>query len=589
MLRLLYLIACLAPFAASADERPTRLNIPSRAPGTVGPLDWVFERVDAGSDEFGTEVRHERIASALQSWADRCRAVLLFVGPVLAESAPMYADSFRGTYPGPTTLRAVKASAGVQIERTPATLDDGEVESDRNAVDFDRWLLSQLGELGSPRKYAFKVFRIRDVADAGQSGGAVDVRVLFEADGERAASPRFRQLRVVFDLRWEMGEPIRLSRARVVSLERAALETRPFVDATAAAFGRTASYREQLSRGVDYWRRRIDAASGIDIYGHQGLAVGDYDSDGHDDVYVAQAAGLPNRLYRGRGDGTFEDTTSAAGVGVLDVTGGALFVDLDQDGDEDLVVVTGLGPLVFENKGDGAFRHGPDLRLDATAKDGASTMGAVAADFDRDGDLDLYVYSYIFWAGAGSFSNSSYPYPYHDANNGAPNFLLRNDGALRFTDVTKEAGLDINNRRFSLAASWCDYDDDGDADLYVANDFGRNNLYRNRGDGTFEDVARAAGVEDTGNGMSVTWCDEDGDGDMDLYVGNMWSSAGLRLAPQDEFSRASGADVALYRRMSRGNSLYRNRGDGTFEDVSIASGAYFGRWSWAVSVCRCRR
>jgi hypothetical protein len=207
-------------------------------------------------------------------------------------------------------------------------------------------------------------------------------------------------------------------------------------------------------------------------------------------------------------------------------------------------------------------------------------MGCAVSDYDLDGDLDLYVYSYIFWAGAGSKAQSSYPYPYHDANNGAPNFLFRNDGDFRFVDVTDASGMDVNNRRFSLAASWCDYDDDGNPDLYVANDFGRNNLYRNRGDGTFSDVTKEAGVVDTANGMSVSWCDYNGDGLFDLYVGNMWSAAGSRLASRIS-GDAGGRLESVYRRMARGSSLFRNRGDGTFEDVSVETGASFGRWSWS--------
>jgi hypothetical protein len=178
-------------------------------------------------------------------------------------------------------------------------------------------------------------------------------------------------------------------------------------------------------------------------------------------------------------------------------------------------------------------------------------------------------------------THTSYPYPYHDANNGAPNHLLRNDGGWRFTDVTAASGMNENNRRFSLAASWCDYDDDGDPDLYVANDFGRTNLYRNDGGGRFRDVAAEAGVEDIGNGMSVAWEDYDADGRIDLHVGNMWSSAGNRLVDQPAFRKASAGTQEIYRRMARGNSLFRSLGGGRFEDVSEESGTTFGRWAWS--------
>ena len=89
-----------------------------------------------------------------------------------------------------------------------------------------------------------------------------------------------------------------------------------FIDVTSQALGQTESYKNQMAHGVDYWRTVLDGACGMDVYGNNGLAVGDFDNDGFDDLYVCQPAGLPNRLYRNRGDGTFEDVTEQAGVGV---------------------------------------------------------------------------------------------------------------------------------------------------------------------------------------------------------------------------------------------------------------------------------
>ena len=172
------------------------------------------------------------------------------------------------------------------------------------------------------------------------------------------------------------------------------------------------------------------------------------------------------------------------------------------------------------------------------------------------------------------------PIPYHDANNGGRNVLFRNNGAWRFQDVTKRVGLEQNNRRFSFAASWDDYDNDGDLDLYVANDYGRNNLYRNDR-GRFTDIARRAGVEDISAGMSVSWGDYNNDGWMDLYVSNMFSSAGNRIAYQRRFhSGASEATRSEFQRHARGNSLFQNVGDGTFRDVSTSAGVTMGRWAW---------
>jgi hypothetical protein len=210
----------------------------------------------------------------------------------------------------------------------------------------------------------------------------------------------------------------------------------------------------------------------------------------------------------------------------------------------------------------------------------ANLMSLSAADFDHDGDLDLYACGYTPGPDAGATDIFANPVPYHDANNGAKNFLLRNDGGLDFVDVTTEVGLDQNNRKFSFAAAWEDYDNDGDLDLYVANDFGRKNLYHND-KGRFRDVAAEAGVEDIGAGMSVSFGDYDHDGWMDLYVGNMFSSAGNRIAFQKSFSPTSDlATRGQLQRHARGNSLFRNLGDGRFADVSVEAGVTMGRWAW---------
>jgi hypothetical protein len=187
------------------------------------------------------------------------------------------------------------------------------------------------------------------------------------------------------------------------------------------------------------------------------------------------------------------------------------------------------------------------------------------------------------------------PVPYYDANNGGRNMMLRNDSVvarprdrattgdgatMRFRQVTTEVGLDENNRRFSYAAAWNDYDNDGDADLFVANDFGRDNLYRNDG-GRFRDVAGEAGVDDVGPGMSACWGDYDNDGLVDLYVANMFSSAGNRITTQAQFhADADAATLAQLRHHARGNSLYRNLGGGKFRDVSVDAAVTLGRWAW---------
>ena len=287
-----------------------------------------------------------------------------------------------------------------------------------------------------------------------------------------------------------------------------------------------------------------------------------------------------NRLYRNRGDGTFEDITEKSGVGILDGTASALFVDFLNRGKQDLLVVRSGGPLLFSNMGDGRFEAMPDAFHFARPPQGTFTSAAVA-DYNRDGLLDIYFCVYSYYQGLNQYQ---FPSPYYDAQNGPPNFLFRNRGDGTFEDVTVASGLDQNNNRFSFAVEWGDYDNNGWPDLYVANDFGRKNLYRNNGDGTFTDISAKAGVEDYGPGMSTCWFDYDNDGLQDLYVANMWLREGKRITADDHFLPEMSPEIrALYRKHNAGNSLYRNSGNNTFEDKSIEAGAAKGGWSWSSS------
>ncbi|MDH3746389.1 MAG: VCBS repeat-containing protein, partial [Acidobacteriota bacterium] len=311
--------------------------------------------------------------------------------------------------------------------------------------------------------------------------------------------------------------------------------------------------------------------------GHSGLAVGDVDGDGLDDLYVLQQGGLPNRLYIQNPDGSASDRSEWSRLDWLDRSLSALIVDLDGDGDQDLVVGTTAGLLLLANDGKGRF----EVRASQTSVRYGYSLAA--SDYDRDGDLDLYVsrYSPLTEDPVEAALDIPKPIPYHDAQNGAPNFLLRNDGEWLFTDATVETGMDDDNRRWSFAAAWEDFDNDGDPDLYVANDFGRNCLYRNDG-GRFTNVAAAAGVEDVGSGMSVAWADYDQDGLMDLYVGNMFSSAGNRIATQPRFQSEADESVrTMLLRLAKGNTLFRNLGDGRFAEVSDEAAVTMGRWAWS--------
>jgi len=351
-----------------------------------------------------------------------------------------------------------------------------------------------------------------------------------------------------------------------------------FLDVTAQALGGTESYKSQMLRSVDYWRTVLDGACGMDVYGNNGVAAGDYDNDGFDDFYVCQPAGLPNRLYRNRGDGTFEDVTEKAGVGALDNTACALFADFENKGLQDLLVVCGSGPLLFVNQGDGTFLLKPNAFKFARAPQGTFTHAAIS-DYDGDGRLDIFFCTYMYYLGLDQYH---YPVPYYDARNGPPNCLLHNEGNGQFIEKTEAAGLNLENDRYSFACAWGDSNSNGHPDLTIANDFGSSQLYRNNGDGTFTVASKESHIEDVGAGMSACWSDFNNDGRQDIYITSMWEAAGQRVSEQAQFHQTAPQSIrALYQRHARGNALYRNDGNGKFQNIGQQAGVAMGRWSWS--------
>lgn len=346
---------------------------------------------------------------------------------------------------------------------------------------------------------------------------------------------------------------------------------RQFVDCTESAMSRNPSYERQILPSSNHWMRRIPTHMDVTLTGSHGVTVGDVNGDGLEDLYMCEMGGLPNRLFVQNPDGTVTDVSAESGVDWLNFTSAALMIDFDNDGDQDLVLSTIPDVIFAENDGQGHFRIRSSLRVTF------SGLSISAADYDNDGDVDVYFCTCSPTELSGAFR---VPIPYYDANNGGPNVLLRNEGDFRFVDVTDEVGLGENNSRFSLAVAWEDYDNDGDQDLYVANDFGRNCLYRNEG-GQFVDVAPDLRIEDLASGMSVSWQDYNRDGRVDLYVSNMFSAAGNRVTYQRRFTDAYTGVVAHMQRMARGNSLFVNRGVSGFTDVSEEAGVTMGRWAWA--------
>jgi hypothetical protein len=289
-----------------------------------------------------------------------------------------------------------------------------------------------------------------------------------------------------------------------------------------------------------------------------GVVVLDYDKDGWPDVFFVNSRSWTrgagpaavSALYRNNHDGTFTDVTRAAGLAVpLYALGGAA-ADYDNDGLVDLYV-TCLGPnRLFRNLGRGRFA---DVTVKAGVGDPGFSMSTAFFDYDKDGRLDLYVANYVTWALEKDLfctldgKRKSYCTP--ESYNGQSGTLYRNRGDGTFEDVTGKAGLE-NPSAKALGVAILDYDADSWPDLFVANDTQPNRLYRNGGDGTFKDVAVAAGVAfgETGvarAGMGVDAADWKGSGRPGLVIGN--------------FSNEM-------------IGLYHNEGNGLFVDEAPASG-----------------
>ena len=530
-------------------------------------IDEFLKQIQPGSDEFLVEEYAADLDQPLNAW----RESLLAETRNLDTMRLWLADALDGIRLGSAQVEPLRAKPPVESERVKFAAPDH--------LNPDAFIESMEQYLAPFGKLDVAELQVDSIEMLGKDPVRIRTGVHYDLIGSLDGTRR-EERTGEWTILWQQdsaGKWTAQSWSAGTEL-RSRLTGQGLVDISATALGGNASYREQLLHGIDHWRTVLDGASGIDIYGNNGISVGDFDGDGLDDIYVCQPAGLPNRLYKNKGDGTFVDVTESAGVGVLDGTSCALFVDLTNCGRQDLIVVRTSGPLLFVNRGNGAFELKPDAFRFAKPPQGTFT-GASAADCDGDGLLDVYFCTYSFYQG---LSDYDFPNPYYDAQNGPPNFLLKNRGNYVFDDVTGPSGLDSNNNRFSFEACWSDYNHDGWPDLYVVNDFGRKVLYKNKGNGTFTDVSAETGVEDAGEGMSMTWFDYDNDGFEDMYVVNMWEAAGRRVTAQPEFMPSVAGNIRrVYWQDGMGNTLLHNEGAiGTFRDVTEESGTRFGGWNW---------
>jgi tetratricopeptide (TPR) repeat protein len=536
-------------------------------------IEALLRKVPAGFDEFVSEKYQDHVATVLTKWSSQ----LLQSPQNLTAFEEIMSADFLGGSPKPSEWKPVYDSAPLQVWKGQFA---GEaILRRRDFLAEWRTAVSVFSKIITAEFQVTSIGAQPEAASASGQSQLLETVVRFELVGTGQGFHREQRVGN-WEISWRLSgsEDLTLRSWKVLEETRSRATAPVFIDTAKHAFGGNPSYTSQFLHGTDYWRTVLDGASGIDIYGHNGISVADIDGDGFDDLYVCQPAGLPNRLFRNRGDGTFEDITELSGLGVLENTACALFADFDNSGRQDVIVVRANGPLLFRNLGGGKFRAEPGAFHFKNPPRGTFT-GAAIADYDRDGWLDIYFCLYAFYQGTDQYR---YPMPYYDAENGPPNFMMRNNRDGTFGDVTRQSGLDQHNNRFSFCCAWGDYNGDQWPDLYVVNDFGRKNLYRANGDGTFTDVAADAGIEDVGAGMSGCWLDFDNDGRQDLYVADMWTAAGIRVSQQDNFQKGSSKRVRdLYRKHAMGNSLFQNSGDGRFADTGMRSGTMMGRWAWS--------
>ncbi|MCA8943097.1 MAG: VCBS repeat-containing protein [Planctomycetes bacterium] len=377
---------------------------------------------------------------------------------------------------------------------------------------------------------------------------------------------------------------------------------------------------DPVETGVDFTNRLRKENVIPYIYSGAGVAIGDYDRDGLPDLYLVSQDG-PNRLFRQVAPLRFEDVTeSAGGLDGGDAWGtAATFADIDGDHDLDLYVCNTEAPnLLYRNEGDGTFREvAGRIGLSVTR---AST-GASFADYDNDGDLDLYLLTNRVFGPRlpepivrevtlpadtkVTIDEMFPPHPRFERDGdeivvpdgyeeffytigdqvfptGQRDILFRNDGYAQWRDVTDSAGVAHFGQ--GLSVTWWDYDGDGNLDLYVANDLeSPDKLFHNRGDGTFEDVTREALPHTAYFGMGADFGDIDNDGRFDFCVADMSSTSHymsklLMGHMGDKRWFLMNADPPQYMR----NAVYINTGTGRFLEAARLTGLASTDWTWTV-------
>ncbi len=323
---------------------------------------------------------------------------------------------------------------------------------------------------------------------------------------------------------------------------------------------------------------------------HPGLAIVDFDNDGWDDIYICDEW-RPNQMLRNVEGRELVDVAEKIGLNIDGPATSAVFLDVDNDGDQDAFIGCIYQECKLMINENGMYVDRTESNINVRLPKLTTSISAV--DYNNDGLMDIYISTYGFPAGRKSsmskfwirdfMSNSeqltmrsAQPNSHRFLNAiGPPNLLLKNIGDGKFTRSPVNSDVELHHNTFQ--ATWSDYDMDGDADLYVSNDFAPDFLLRNDGIDGFVDVTLDAGGKDMmGFGMGASWADYDLDGDFDLYASNMYSKAGKRITKQ-----VDGLDDRFFA-MAEGNRLFINQ-DNRFTLVRNEAGdptAGKAGWSW---------
>jgi hypothetical protein len=299
---------------------------------------------------------------------------------------------------------------------------------------------------------------------------------------------------------------------------------------------------------------------GMFTAGGAAVAVGDYDGDGFDDIFVTDSdSGKPNHLYHNNGNLTFTDVAAKAGVAEgndpRSIVADALWFDYDNDGRQDLLVARFGTPILYHNEGNGTFK---DVSKSSGLNKFGNTIAVIAFDYDNDGYLDLMFGNYFKPVNLlDGKDDHVLPNDLDNAINGGGVTLWRNTGHGSFVEVTDKAGFG-KHTGWTLDIGHGDFNNDGLQDVYLACDYGTDRIFFNNGDGTFRDATEKSIGFDTRKGMNVDIADYDNDGWLDIYVTNI----------TDEY-------------MKECNMLWHNNHDGTFTDVSKETNTCATLWGWA--------